>query len=500
MQKGLSLGALLVLAACGNEPASPSPAQRRETPAFTIHEWGLVGVELTDPGTVSVAASTYRAPAQGLIDLGTITSGGSGTGHGVGVGKPVLYVHLDDGTDRARFDVVLGLPSAQAIERWPRDALLEPSERATHTGWRDVEVVRGACTDATPPPTPASPECVGIQDRFCEAAEIRRYAGERDTCLTVGQSRTELLFYRGHSIRAELPAMLVRDGEDLRVRRTATLEGPLFYVEATERDASPRIRAVTEGDLDKPLDALQSASQSPAQVRAALVAEARRRGLTYAEADALVDAWAPAFFDTQRRAGENAAGTPPLIFEQVGRSLLYFAPRPVIDAMLPLETRPPARAIERVFLVRVVDPASRFPGSLAYEGGGRVGHGGGTIGRGMTPCTVDCPVVTVGRPTTTAGLAPEVVRRVVLRNVGQLRYCYDMALRTTPNIAGHVELGFVIGETGQVLVSSVEENDAPLAGVARCMAGATRRFTFPVPDPRSTVIVHAPFTLALRAP
>ena len=46
-------------------------------------------------------------------------------------------------------------------------------------------------------------------------------------------------------------------------------------------------------------------------------------------------------------------------------SLLYFAPRPFIDSILPLSTEPPARAIERAFLVRVTD----IPSTLTIVSG-----------------------------------------------------------------------------------------------------------------------------------
>lgn len=490
-----ALALALACAACGDRPsdhpASPSSASA-PVQTFTVHEWGLFGVGLEANGR-AIAASSLGGPYGGEPP-GTI---GIGSGHGLGVsgGKPVIYVHLDPGVARAQLEIAIGIERDRLYERWPMtNALVETT--LPRIGWADVVASRGPCARPLAAPAAGTPAC-DTRDGFCEAAEIPRYTGERDTCLTVGEAQSELLFYRADDLDARglpLALFLGTDGERRVDRRAETrVEGPIFYVERMEADAPVRIVRLTDLHVGRPI-VTDGATLTPADVRGALTEEARRRGLTQAEADAFTDAWAPAFFDARRREGPDAAGTAPRTLSQSRRSLLYFAPREAIDAMLPLVVTPPARETKRVFLVRFVDNHAGF--TVHREA--TLGHASAPS---TTPCTGACAHVTLAEPEVEQrGLSADVVRRVVRRNSAQLRYCYEQALRTSPTLEGSLTIAFIISPTGAVATTSTHAHRlrGEHAALARCAQGAFRRFVFPAPSPESAVLVRQTMTFALE--
>ena len=176
--------------------------------------------------------------------------------------------------------------------------------------------------------------------------------------MRVGEAEAELLFYRGAGLDASrLPLAMVRMLSEWQTtkRDSAVLEGPVLLVELV--DGAPRLRVLTAPDYAMPAEG--DPVITPGQARALLRAEATRRGLAPAEADAFLDAWSPAYFGPCLRTGPVAEGRPPVSLAEAGRALLYFAPEALVDTLLPLELTPAPEARHRVFLVRYVDPESR---------------------------------------------------------------------------------------------------------------------------------------------
>lgn len=356
--------------ACGSEPtapaasaAAPAPsAAPAPAPRYTLHEWGLIGVDASPHGPAAIGTVvSHPPPLTGLDALEH--SGGlipdvipdapmtSGT-HGPQGGKPVIYLHVPEGSPPVDVSVRVRLPRDGLLEHWPPG---EPSSGALT--W-NVTARSGACTRPTAPPTGDSEACRGVRDAFCEAAEIPRYYGANDTCVRVGEAEAELLFYRGAGLDASaLPLAMVRMLSEWQTtkRDPAALEGPVLLVELV--DGAPRLRVLTAPDYAMPAEG--DPVITPGQARALLRAEAIRRGLAPAEADAFLDAWSPAYFGPCLRTGPVAEGRPPVSLAEAGRALLYFAPEALVDRLLPLELTPAPEARHRVFLVRYVDPASR---------------------------------------------------------------------------------------------------------------------------------------------
>jgi hypothetical protein len=136
-------------------------------------------------------------------------------------------------------------------------------------------------------------------------------------------------------------------------------------------------------------------------------------------------------------------------------------------------------------------------------GGGGVGQGVG-MGRIGTCMGVNCygngdggfgrsaaltrgghvsraPRVATQPPTLSGHLPPDVIQRVVRQNFGRFRQCYEVGLRSNPNLEGRVTARFVIGRDGAV--SNVSAGgDLPDSTVRSCVASAFYGLSFPSPD------------------
>jgi pSer/pThr/pTyr-binding forkhead associated (FHA) protein len=143
-------------------------------------------------------------------------------------------------------------------------------------------------------------------------------------------------------------------------------------------------------------------------------------------------------------------------------------------------------------------------GTIGMGNIGTMGHGSGTgsgqgygsgAGRGLRGRGTAGPTVRAAPPDISGLLSPEAIRRVVLRNLGQVNHCHEQGLAQNPNAAGRVTVRFVIGGTGSVMGSGVAGSTYPIASVGDCIANAVRRWQFPAPEGGGVVTVNYPFNL-----
>ncbi|MFO0603089.1 MAG: AgmX/PglI C-terminal domain-containing protein [Polyangiales bacterium] len=143
-------------------------------------------------------------------------------------------------------------------------------------------------------------------------------------------------------------------------------------------------------------------------------------------------------------------------------------------------------------------------GTIGMGNIGTMGHGSGTgsgqgygsgAGRGLRGRGTSGPTVRAAPPDISGLLSPEAIRRVVLRNLGQVNHCHEQGLAQNPNAAGRVTIRFVIGGTGSVMGSGVAGSTYPIASVGDCIANAVRRWQFPAPEGGGVVTVNYPFNL-----
>ncbi len=92
-----------------------------------------------------------------------------------------------------------------------------------------------------------------------------------------------------------------------------------------------------------------------------------------------------------------------------------------------------------------------------------------------------------------ASMDSAAIRRVVLRNLGQVRRCYETALRDVPDAHGRVTIHWVTAVDGRVLSARTMDDSTGAAAVGPCIADAVRRWQFPAFD--EVVTVNYPFDL-----
>jgi hypothetical protein len=100
-----------------------------------------------------------------------------------------------------------------------------------------------------------------------------------------------------------------------------------------------------------------------------------------------------------------------------------------------------------------------------------------------------------GATTVSGYLPPHVIQRIVRRDFGKFRVCYEQGLAANPNLAGRVSARFVIGRDGKVSQVSDSASDLPAPDVIACVLKAFETLEFPPPSNGIVTVVY-PIMLA----
>ncbi|MBI5547321.1 MAG: adventurous gliding motility protein GltG [Deltaproteobacteria bacterium] len=137
--------------------------------------------------------------------------------------------------------------------------------------------------------------------------------------------------------------------------------------------------------------------------------------------------------------------------------------------------------------------------TIGIGGIGTKGRGGGLSGYGTGVANLDPKKkVDVGISSEDSvvqgSLDKELIRQVIRRNIGQIRYCYENELSSKPNLAGKIAVRFVIAPNGDVQSAKVAEGSTlNEANLSECIAVRVRSWKFPSPKGGGAVIVTYPF-------
>lgn len=139
--------------------------------------------------------------------------------------------------------------------------------------------------------------------------------------------------------------------------------------------------------------------------------------------------------------------------------------------------------------------------SIGIGGIGTKGRGGGTGGYGSGVGVLggkkDVDIgITSSDPTVMGSLDKELIRQVIRRNVGKIRYCYETQLTRNPKLNGKVAIKFVISPSGTVSTASVAQSTANNPELESCVASRVRLLEFPKPKGGGMVIVTYPFVFS----
>ena len=97
--------------------------------------------------------------------------------------------------------------------------------------------------------------------------------------------------------------------------------------------------------------------------------------------------------------------------------------------------------------------------------------------------------------TVQGGLTMEQIEAIIMRNMGQITYCYEQGLQTKPSLSGRVRVRFMIGQQGRVTTAGVAGSSVNSAKVENCIVNKLQAWNFPRPVGGVSVKVVYPFTL-----
>jgi outer membrane biosynthesis protein TonB len=92
-------------------------------------------------------------------------------------------------------------------------------------------------------------------------------------------------------------------------------------------------------------------------------------------------------------------------------------------------------------------------------------------------------------------LSKEVIRRIIHRHLEEVRYCYEQALQSRPELQGRVAVRFIVAPTGAVQAAAKSSSDLGNPRLEQCIVDSVARWTFPAPDGGGLVVVTYPFVL-----
>ncbi|MCA2958730.1 MAG: AgmX/PglI C-terminal domain-containing protein [Silvanigrellales bacterium] len=136
-------------------------------------------------------------------------------------------------------------------------------------------------------------------------------------------------------------------------------------------------------------------------------------------------------------------------------------------------------------------------GGLGAGGLGGTGNAAGPGGAGGK-IKASAVVVPEGDPAVEGSLTKEEIEAVIRANLAQIKACYERFLQGNRNLAGRVTTNFVIGGDGRVNSANIASSDLGSPGAEGCMAGAIRRWKFPLPRGGGVVSVKYPFVFNSR--
>ncbi len=139
-------------------------------------------------------------------------------------------------------------------------------------------------------------------------------------------------------------------------------------------------------------------------------------------------------------------------------------------------------------------------GSRAEGGGGYGSHGkgGGQAGYGkMTLVGANGgyfqPVIS--EADIEGGLDQDEINQVILRHMGQVRFCYEQGLQSSEKLSGRVSVHFLIGNAGNVNEADIAGTSMHSNGVENCLLAKLKSWKFPKPRGGAIVKVVYPFVL-----
>lgn len=325
------------------EPTAPSsPPAPAGSANFEVHEWGLL-----------------RAQAGDVLQLGAV---GPRHVEALMADKPVLYFHAPEALTLASVEVQL--PSAvkgSLLETWP---LAQGS--ATNARWSNVALgaLGGAACNPSPLPSAAEPPCSGLpKGSYCEAADLAAVRTKDASCVRVGTSEEQLLFYRAELRGFTLPLRFKRGSSpsDVRIENLGSLPIPGSIVRIDRNGDTitttllPAPAPQTTDDkrsndevADKSTDGERAIPTVKGDGVQAIRDTMGQLGMTAEETQAFLRAWGDTLFGP--RVSDGIIADRPMAPQT---TFLYFLPEASTAQIAELRFEPAPSSLRRAFAVWV---------------------------------------------------------------------------------------------------------------------------------------------------
>ncbi|MGI5863102.1 MAG: TonB family protein [Myxococcales bacterium] len=137
--------------------------------------------------------------------------------------------------------------------------------------------------------------------------------------------------------------------------------------------------------------------------------------------------------------------------------------------------------------------------TVGIGGIGTLGRGGGLANYGVGAAKLDPkkssePYVSDGGDPRVTGYDKELIRKVIRRNIAQIRYCYEKELQHQPDLAGRIVVLFVIDANGNVPSARITEGTTLRhQALGNCICTRVQSWTFPAPKGGGQAMVTYPF-------
>lgn len=127
--------------------------------------------------------------------------------------------------------------------------------------------------------------------------------------------------------------------------------------------------------------------------------------------------------------------------------------------------------------------------------GARVGESVGALCSPGKTCKKDIPPELDSTPPIICSgcLDKELIRRIIRSHLGQVRYCYEAQLTTSPSLEGKVAVTFHVNASGVVDEARVSSTTANSAGLEACLVSRVRTWRFPSAPRAGSYVITYPF-------
>jgi hypothetical protein len=262
--------------------------------------------------------------------------------------------------------VEVQLPSAakgSLVETWP---LTQGS--ATNARWSNIKLgAMGSACAPSPLPTATEPPCSLLpKGSYCEAADLAAVRTKDASCVQVGASAEQFLFYRAELRGFTLPLRFKRGSSpsDVRVENLGSLPIPGSIVRIDRNGNTIKSSllpppAPQTADEKRPIDVLPTDKSADDEYMRPTVSgdgvQAIRDtmselGMTAEETQAFLRAWGDTLFGPSARDGDGIMADRPVAPQT---TFLYFLPEASTAQIAELHIEPAPKALRRAFAVWV---------------------------------------------------------------------------------------------------------------------------------------------------